>query len=175
MPYIYSVSWQVTSNGYTMMRPLVMDFPDDPRVLNIADQYLFGPAILTNPVTTQGATTRDVYLPGNTGGWYDFWTGKQQPGGNQITADAPIDILPLFIRAGSILPMGPLVQYANEKLDAPIEIRVYSGADGAFTLYEDDGHTYAYEKGAARDDSADMESEHADTHDRPAAWVNFPK
>jgi alpha-D-xyloside xylohydrolase len=153
MPYIYSVSWQVTSNGYTMMRPLVMDFSADPRVLSIPDQYLFGPAIMVNPVTTRGATSRELYLPGKAANgaaveWYDFWTGKQESGGMQITAAAPIDIMPLYVRAGSIVPMGPFVQYTNEKPDAPIELRFYRGADGSFTLYEDDGHTYAYERGA---------------------------
>jgi alpha-D-xyloside xylohydrolase len=147
LPYIYSVSWQVTSNGYTMMRPLVMDFSADPGVLNIGDQFMFGPAIMVSPVTQAGATSRDLYLPGSTG-WYDFWTGKQETSGKQITAAAPIDILPLYIRAGSIIPMGPLVQYVNEKPDGPIELRIYRGADGTFTLYEDDGRTYAYEKGA---------------------------
>ena len=145
LPYIYSVSWQVTNNGYTMMRPLVMDFSDDPGVLNIGDQFMFGPAIIVNPVTRAEATSRDLYLPGHVG-WYDFWTGKQMIGPKQITAAAPIDILPLYVRAGSIVPMGPLVQYANEKPDGPIELRIYRGADGAFTLYEDDGCTYAYEK-----------------------------
>ncbi len=150
MPYIYSISWQVTHNGYTMMRPLMMDFPADPHVLSIPDQYLFGPAIMVNPITAADATTRDLYLPAtqSTIAWYDFWTAKQETGGRQITAAAPIDIIPLYIRAGSIVPMGPLVQYANEKPDAPIELRIYPGANGTFTLYEDDGHTYAYEKGA---------------------------
>ncbi len=161
MPYIYSVSWQVTSNGYTMMRPLVMDFPNDQKVLSIGDQYLFGPAIMVSPVTTQGATSRSVYLPEGqhtqerqrVGNWYDFWTGKlqnQMPAdavGQTITAEAPIDSMPLYIRAGSILPLGPLVQYTDEKPDAPLELRIYRGRDGAFTLYEDEGDSYRYEKG----------------------------
>jgi alpha-D-xyloside xylohydrolase len=147
IPYIYSDSWQVTSGSGTMMRPLVMDFADDPNVLNIGDQYLFGPAIMVTPVTTQGATTRSVYLPGKTP-WYDFWTGEQQAGGKRIDAAAPIETMPLYVRAGSIVPMGPLVQYVNEKPDAPLEVRVYPGADGSFTLYEDEGDSYRYEKGA---------------------------
>ncbi len=150
LPYLYSTSWQVTSNGSSMMRPLVMDFPNDPKALDIPDQYLFGPALLVNPVTTRGAASRPVYLPSANPAapetWFNFWTGKAQPAG-PITADAPIDILPLFVRAGSILPLGPLVQYANEKPDAPIELRIYPGADAHFTLYEDDATTYDYEKG----------------------------
>ena len=133
------------------MRPLVMDFPEDSRVRNISDQYLFGPSIMVNPVTTQGATSRAVYLPTDTPPsitWYNFWNGKQEPAGTRTTADAPIENIPLFIRSGSIIPMGPLVQYVNEKPDAAIELRIYRGADAAFTLYEDDGHSYAYEKGA---------------------------
>jgi alpha-D-xyloside xylohydrolase len=146
MPYIYSVSWRVTSGGYSMMRPLVMDFRDDPRVFNIADQYLFGPALLVNPVIKSNAVTRSVYLPAGAG-WVDFWTGKNYSGGQTIAAASPIETLPLFVRAGSILPYGPAVEYAAEKAD-PIELRVYRGADGAFTLYEDEGDNYHYEKGA---------------------------
>jgi alpha-D-xyloside xylohydrolase len=108
---------------------------------------------MVNPVTSQNATKRDVYLPAIPSGqanatWYDFWTGHAESAGKNISAEAPIDILPLYIRPGAILPMGPLVQFANEKPNAPIELRIYPGADGTFTLYEDDGHTYAYEKGA---------------------------
>jgi alpha-D-xyloside xylohydrolase len=147
MPYTYSVAWQVTSAGSTIMRPLVMDFADDKSALDVGDQYLFGPAIMVNPVTERGATSRKVYLPGK-GTWYDFWTGKTQTGGKSIDADAPVETLPLFIRAGSIIPMGPLVQYVGEKPADPIELRIYRGADGTFTLYEDEGDSYRYEKGA---------------------------
>ncbi len=147
LPYIYSVSWQVTHSGGTMMRPLVMDFANDPKSLTISDQYLFGPAILVNPVTEAAATSRSIYLPGRKG-WYDFWTGKQEESSKQVTASAPVDTLPIYIREGSIIPLGPLVQYAQEKPADPVEVRVYRGANGAFTLYEDEGDTYNYEKGA---------------------------
>ena len=146
LPYIYSVSWQVTNNGGTMMRPLVMDFANDAEALNVPDQYLFGPAIMVNPVTQKGAKDRTVYLPGN-GIWYDFWTGKQRQAGHQLVAAAPIDIMPLYVRAGAILPLGPQIQYAGEIPADPIELRVYRGANGTFTLYEDEGDSYNYEKG----------------------------
>jgi alpha-D-xyloside xylohydrolase len=146
MPYMYSVAWQVTSSGGSIMRPLVMDFAGDKQVLDIGDQYLYGPAIMVNPVTTQGATTRSVYLPGRSN-WYDFWTGGTEASGQAIEARAPLDRLPLYVRAGSIIPMGPLLQYVGEKPVDPIELRVYRGANGAFNLYEDEGDTYQYEKG----------------------------
>ena len=145
MPYIYSTAWQVTKNSYTPMRPLVMDFRTDPRAQNIGDQFMFGPGILVNPVTEPSANTRRMYLPKSL--WYDFWTGQSQTGGLMIDAAAPLERLPLFVRAGSIIPMGPDVQYATEKPVDPIELRVYRGADGAFTLYEDENDSYAYEKG----------------------------
>jgi alpha-D-xyloside xylohydrolase len=145
MPYIYSVAWQVTNSGYTFMRPLVMDFRKDVRAQNIPDQFLFGPAILVNPVTESGATSRHVYLPDAT--WYDFWSGVSMQGGRAIDTPAPIDHLPLFIRAGSIVPLGPDIEYAAEKPADPLEIRVYRGANGSFTLYEDENDGYAYEKG----------------------------
>jgi alpha-D-xyloside xylohydrolase len=146
MPYIYSVAWQVTNAGYTFMRPLVMDFRSDVRAQNISDQFLLGPALLVNPVTEPGATSRHIYLPETT--WYDFWSGVSMPGGRAIDTPAPIDQLPLFIRAGSIVPLGPDIEYAAEKPPDPLEIRVYRGANGNFTLYEDEDDGYAYEKGA---------------------------
>jgi alpha-D-xyloside xylohydrolase len=145
LPYIYSVAWQVTNEHYTMMRPLVMDFGSDPQVLNIGDQFLFGPALMVNPVTEAGATSRKVYLPGRAA-WTDFDTGKQIPAGEVADMPTPLDTLPLLVRAGSIIPLGPAVQSAAEKCD-PIELRVYRGADGAFTLYDDDGETNQYERG----------------------------
>ncbi len=146
MPYIYSLAWQVTHDSYTPMRALVMDFQHDQRALNIGDQFLFGPALMVSPVTEQGASSRHLYLPGSTN-WYDFWTGAAQPGGKYIDAPAPIDRLPLQVRAGSIVPMGPDVEYAAEKSADPIELRVYRGADADFTLYEDENDSYDYEKG----------------------------
>jgi len=145
MPYIYSLAWKTTSEGYTIMRPLVMDFREDVRAQNIGDQFLFGPAILVNPVTESGAATRRLYLPNAK--WYDFWTGAAIQGGRTLDAPSPIDRMPLYVRAGSILPLGPDLQYAAEKSADPIEVRVYRGANGAFTLYEDENDTYDYEKG----------------------------
>jgi alpha-D-xyloside xylohydrolase len=146
MPYIYSLAWKITSDGYTMMRPLMMDFSADPRVKNIGDQFMFGPAILVNPVTEPAATTRHLYLP--KARWQDFWTGEVIEGGRALNAPAPIQRIPLFVRAGSIVPMGPLVEYATQKPADPIELRIYRGADGDFTLYEDENDNYNYEKGA---------------------------
>jgi alpha-D-xyloside xylohydrolase len=146
LPYIYSLSWMVTSQAYTMMRPLLFDFASDPMATNIPDQFMFGPAFLVNPVTSAGATSRPVYLPANTT-WYDFWTGSTQTGGQTIMAAAPIDHLPLYVPAGAIVPMGPIMQYSTEMPVDPIELRVYKGADGAFTLYEDENDNYNYEKG----------------------------
>jgi len=144
LPYIYSLAWKTTSEGYTIMRPLVMDFREDVRAQNIGDQFLFGPALLVSPVTEPGATTRHLYLPAAK--WYDFWTGAAIQGGHTLDAPSPIDRMPLYVRAGSILPLGPDVEYAAEKSADPIELRVYRGGNGAFTLYEDENDTYHYEK-----------------------------
>lgn len=144
MPYIYSLGWKVTNEDYTMMRHLVMDYRTDNNVKAIDNQFLFGPALMVNPVTTLGAIKRDVYMPA--GIWYDFWNGQQVAGAQTISADAPLDRIPIYVKAGSILPMGPDIMYANQSVD-PLEIRVYKGADGRFTLYEDEGDTYNYEKG----------------------------
>ena len=145
LPYIYSVAWQTTGAGYTPMRPLVMDFRTDVRALHVSDQFLFGPAILVNPVTEPAATTRHLYLP--KAKWYDFWTGALLDGERSYDAATPIDRIPLFIRAGSIVPLGPDLEYSNEKPAEPMELRVYPGADGDFTIYEDEGDGYDYEKG----------------------------
>ena len=150
MPYIYSLAGAVTQEGGTIMRPLVMDFPDDAAAREIGDEYLFGPAFLVCPVTECRARTRSVYLPPSAI-WYDFWTGARQDApaaGSRITAAAPYDALPLFIRAGSIIPFGPELQYTGEKPADPIALFVYAGSDGSFTLYEDDGLSYQYEHGA---------------------------
>ncbi len=145
MPYIYSLAWKTTSEGYTPMRALAMDFRTDVRALNIGDEFLFGPAILVNPVTEPGAKSRRVYLP--KARWYDFWTGSGVDGGAVIDAAAPLNRIPLYVRAGSIVPMGPDLEYAAEKPADPIELRVYPGADASFTLYEDENDNYDYEKG----------------------------
>jgi alpha-D-xyloside xylohydrolase len=144
MPYIYSVAWMITSQGYTPMRPLAMDFRTDVRAQNIGDQFMYGPAILVNPVTEPGATSRHLYLP--KAKWFDFWTGKV-PESGAIDAAAPLERMPLYVRAGSIMPMGPDEQYATQEPADPIELRIYSGADGTFTLYEDENDNYDYEKG----------------------------
>jgi alpha-D-xyloside xylohydrolase len=145
LPYIYSLAWKTTSEGYTPMRPLVMDFRMDVRADNIGDQFMYGPAFLVNPVTEPAASSRNVYLP--QAKWYSFWDGTSQEGGRVIDAAAPIDRLPLYVRAGSIVPMGPEMEWSTEKPEDPIELRVYRGADGDFTLYEDENDTYDYEKG----------------------------
>ncbi len=145
MPYIYSLGWQAHETGAPFMRGLFLDFPNDPNVADIGDEYMFGPALLIAPVTEQGQTTKSVYLPAGTD-WYNFWTNEKIHGGQRITVQAPIDTLPIFVRAGSILPLGAPVQSTNEK-QAIEKIRIYPGADAHFTLYNDDGNTYAYEKG----------------------------
>lgn len=122
-----------------------MDFPNDPRVADIPDEYMYGPAFLVAPVTEQGATHRSVYLPAGCD-WYNYWTNERLHGGQTIVANAPIDTLPLFVKAGSILPLGSEVLSTQEPQKIA-SLRVYPGADGTFTLFEDDGKTYAYEKG----------------------------
>jgi len=146
MPYIYSLTGKVTQQDYTIMRALVMDFGNDKNVLNISDQFMFGTALLVNPVTKYKARTRRVYLPDNAG-WYDMKSGKYYKGGQTIQADAPYADIPLFVKAGSILPCGPEIQYSDEKAADPIRLFVYTGADGSFTLYEDENVNYNYEQG----------------------------
>jgi len=166
LPYIYSTSWDVTANQSTMMRALVMDFADDKEALDINDQYMFGKSLLVCPVTKpmyskisiHGNDTtnvedfskikdKEIYLPEGTD-WYDFWSGEKHSGGQTLNKGTPIDIIPLYVKAGSILPIGPKVQYATEKKWDDLEIRVYPGADGEFTLYEDENDNYNYEKGS---------------------------
>jgi len=127
------------------MRALFMDFPDDPTAVRIADQYMFGPALLVAPVTEQGATRRKVYLPEHAD-WYNYWTNERFRGGQTIEVDAPIDTIPLFVRAGSILPLGAAIDSTQQK-QAISTVLVYPGADSSFVLYDDDGVTYTYEKG----------------------------
>lgn len=144
MPYIYSQAWKVTNENYTIMRHLVMDYRADLNVRNIDNQFMFGPSLMINPVTSAGINKRTVYLPA--GKWFDFWTGKEYAGSQTITADAPLDIMPIFVKAGSIIPMGPDISYATQSVD-PTDIRVYKGANGSFVLYEDEGDSYNYEIG----------------------------
>jgi alpha-glucosidase (family GH31 glycosyl hydrolase) len=145
LPYTYSLAYETNRTGAPFMRALFMDFPGDPNVANIGDEYMFGPALLVAPVTDQGATSRTVYLPAGAD-WYNYWTNERYKGGLTITASAPIDTIPLFVRAGSILPLGKPILTTEQMQDLE-KIKVYPGADGDFTLYNDDGKTYAYEKG----------------------------
>jgi len=145
LPYIYSLARHTHRTGAPFMRALFMDFPDDPNVRDVADAYMFGPAFLVAPVVEQGATTREVYLPAGTH-WYNYRTNEKHPGGRTLTVQAPLDTLPLFVRAGSIVPHGEAIQHTGET-QTHIELHVYEGADGQFDLYRDDGRTYAYERG----------------------------
>ncbi len=147
LPYIYSLAWQVTNNDYTIMRPLVMDWRTNRRVWEIADEFMFGPALLVSPVIEAEATKRRVYLP-DASAWFDFWSGQRLDGNQYIDVPAPLDKIPLFVRAGSILMLGPEIEYADQKPDNPIEIRVYRGANASFEFYEDEGDNYNYEHGA---------------------------
>jgi alpha-D-xyloside xylohydrolase len=145
MPYIYSLAWDVTDGDGTIMRPLVMDWRTDDKVWNIGDQFMFGPAILVSPVTEEDEVSRSLYLPA-AAGWYNFWTGKMTAGGTRIESAAPLDRIPLYVKAGSIVPLGPEIEYTGEAAGNPIELRIYPGADGHFDLYEDAGDGYGYEK-----------------------------
>jgi alpha-D-xyloside xylohydrolase len=147
MPYIYSLGHSTHETGAPFMRGLFMDFPQDSKVTNIGDEYMFGPALLVAPVTEQGVTSRSVYLPAGTD-WYNFWTNEKLHGGQTTMVAAPIDTIPLFVRAGSIIPMGEPVESTNEQQKIA-QLRIYSGSDGDFVLYQDDGTTYDYEAGKA--------------------------
>lgn len=158
IPYIYSIAGKVTHESYTMMRLLPFEFRNDIKTFNISDQYMFGNAFLVNPVTkpmyyengsrelTEVEKVRPVYLPEGYH-WYNFWTGECFEGGQTIDAKAALEIMPLFVKAGAIVPMGPVVQHTGEMPNAPVEIRIYPGADGKFTIYEDEGDSYRYETG----------------------------
>ncbi|QBN20353.1 TIM-barrel domain-containing protein [Flavobacterium nackdongense] len=146
MPYIYSLIGQTYHNDYTMMRGLPMDFSSDKKVLNIANQFMFGPAILVNPVTEYKKRSRELYLP-NTNGWYNFYTSEFLEGGQTITAEAKYEQIPLFVKEGSILPCGPNIEYTSQKSSEPFTIYVYTGKDASFSLYEDENTNYNYEKG----------------------------
>jgi alpha-D-xyloside xylohydrolase len=148
LPYVYSLAGAATHRAGTMLRPLVMDFRTDAAALDVRDQFMFGPALLVSPVTSYQATSRSLYLPATAGNWYDFWTGETAVGGATLTAPAPLDAIPVHVRAGSIIPLGPELNYTSEKPADPITIFVYAGANGAFELYEDDGASYGYESGA---------------------------
>jgi len=146
LPYIYSAAWGVTKNGETLMRSLPLEFPSDAGARGVSDQFMFGPALLVSPVTSEGAKERSLYVPAGND-WIDFWTGKRVRGGQSINADAPIDRIPIYAKAGSIIPFGPYSESASSKPD-PIELRIYTGTSASFTLYEDEGDNYDYEHGA---------------------------
>ena len=146
MPYIYSLAGMTWLKDYTIIRPLVMDFTGDTAVNNIGDQYMFGPSLMVSPVYQYGARKREVYFP-KSAGWYNFYTGKFQAGGERKNVDAPYERIPLYVRAGSIIPLGPEMQYADEKPAEHIKVYVYQGADAEFTLYEDENVNYNYEQG----------------------------
>ena len=165
LPLIYSVAAQVSLNSWSMMRAVALDFPQDLRTHGLTDQFMFGPGLMVCPVTkpmyygpnsepiSSAEKTRPVYLP-RAAGWYDFHTRAWFPGGSSIDAIAPLEIIPLFARAGAIVPMCPAMQYVDEIQDAPYEVRVYCGADGVFPLYEDEGDNYNYERGRYLDRDA---------------------
>lgn len=146
MPYIYSLAGMTWLDDYTIMRPLVMDFMKDPRVADVGDTYMFGPAFLVAPVYEYGARMREICFP-ECAGWYDFYSGEFREGGVTAEVDAPYERIPLYVRAGSIVPVGPLMQYSDEKPASEIDLYVYTGGDGEFTLYEDENVNYNYEKG----------------------------
>lgn len=146
LPYHYALAWDVAANGQSFMRPLATEFPDDATAAGVADAYLYGPGLLVAPVTSPGGTRR-VYLPATKGGWYGFWSREAVSGGQIYAVQAPLDEIPLYVRAGTILPMDPVRQHANQRVTDPTELRVYRGADGTFTLYDDAGDGYGYEKG----------------------------
>ena len=170
MPYIYSLGYHTYQTGAPFMRALFMDFPNDPNIADIRDEYMFGPAFLVAPVTRQGATSRKVYLPAGSD-WYNFWTNQRFKGGHTITVAAPISTLPLFVRAGSIIPLGSPV-LSTQQHQSIASVRVYPGANADFTLFSDDGHTYDYENGV--DSITHLhwdQATHRLTHTGAAAWT----
>lgn len=146
LPYLYSTAWQVTNRSGSIMRPLYADFPKDKSVYENSGEFMFGQSILVAPVTDKGAKTWKVYLPNGTL-WYDFWTGETLSGNQDVIRETPMDILPLYVKAGAIIPWGPDVQYATEKKWSNLDLRIYPGQDGEFKLYEDENDNYNYEKG----------------------------
>ena len=148
MPYLYSLGKHTYDSGAPFMRALFMDFPHDPKALTVGDEYMFGPAFLVAPITDQGALSRSVYLPAGSD-WYNYWTQEKFSGGQTVQAAAPMDIIPLFVRAGSILPMGVDVP-STATSQALKEIRVFPGRSTEFDWYDDDGVSYDYEKGVGK-------------------------
>jgi len=187
MPYIYALAGLITHRDYTMLRALPFDFRADPETYNIDDQFMFGPAFLVNPVTTpmyfaansttidDVPKTRPVYLPTGTD-WYDFWTGQRYTGGQTISAEAALDTIPLYVRSGSIVPIGPDITYVDEQPNATLELRVYAGQSGHFTLYDDEGDNYNYEQGhfATIQLSWDEASRCLTLHERSGSYPGIP-
>jgi len=145
LPYLYSAVHECATTGMPIMRPLWLHFPDDQKAVECGDQYLWWKSVLVAPVVEKGATTRQVYLPAAT--WYDFWTGERIEGGREISRPVDLETMPLYVRAGSIVPLGPVKQFVDEKVDGPLSISLYPGADASFLLYEDDGISFNYRKG----------------------------
>jgi alpha-glucosidase/alpha-D-xyloside xylohydrolase len=146
LPYLYSAVRECSVTGMPVMRALWLHYPDDPRAVACGDEYLFGKNLLVAPVVEKGAATRRVYLP--KGSWYDFWTNELIKGGREISRDVDLEIIPLYVRAGSIVPLGPVKQHTNEAVEQPLCILIYPGADNSFLLYEDDGISFNQRKGA---------------------------
>lgn len=174
LPYIYTQAWRVTSEGAALMRPLFADWPADPRTWNEEEEFLFGNNLLVAPVLHED-DTQHVYLP--SGGWTDFWSGRPINGGVSFDRSVPFEEVPVYVKAGTILPVGPDVQYADEKPWDDLQVRIYSGADGTFTLYEDEGDGFAYERGVCStipfrwDDAAGVLT----IGPRHGAWPGMPE
>jgi alpha-glucosidase (family GH31 glycosyl hydrolase) len=145
LPYLYSAVRECAMTGMPIMRALWLHYPDDPVAVSRADEYLWGRDVLVAPVVEQAATSRRIYLP--RGDWYDFWTNQRIEGGRETTRDVDLATLPLYVRAGAILPLGPVKQHVTEKVDEPLSLTIYPGSDGSFRLYEDDGASFNYRRG----------------------------
>jgi alpha-glucosidase/alpha-D-xyloside xylohydrolase len=145
LPYLYSAVRECATNGMPVMRALWLHYPDDPIAVARGDEYMWGPSLLVAPVVEPGATSRKVYLP--RGAWFDFWTGEQVEGGREISRKVDLETMPLYVRAGTILPLGPVKQYTEEKVDHPLSISIYPGSNASFLLYEDDGVSFNHRKG----------------------------
>ena len=145
LPYLYSSVRECATTGMPIMRALWIHFPEDPKAVARGDEYLWGGNLLVAPVVEKGATTREVYLP--QGAWYDFWTGERLDGGREITRAIDLETIPLYVRAGSILPLGPVKQFVSDTVDGSLSVSIYPGSDASFLLYEDDGSSFNYRHG----------------------------
>ena len=145
LPYLYSAVRECATTGMPIMRALWLHYPDDAKAVACENQYLWGKSVLVAPVVEKGATSRSVYLPKSD--WYDFWTNERVEGGREISRPVDLETTPLYVRAGSILPLGPVKQYVDEKVDEPLSVSIYPGADASFLLYEDDGISFNHRKG----------------------------